>query len=413
MCPRTIAIIDTSTARILGRGAIDATLLRISRTFSRRAHVLVACWHQLDLGYFPPRLRPPFLEFEDEEYRVWCPRDPVNVNALLHFPGAKKQRAPLAQQEIDAEARFAALGIHCGGIPEDATAGMLYAQARRGIPTNAVGPLGRLGLKDHLEYGLRWYGRIGACSVPRPETQPCVGALLSTICAAFGGRDCIIKPANSSGGRYIQIVPAGLHQDLQCDPDARFVVQELECDPLLLGGFKSDLRCYLLVNSTDRSRSRRVGPILVRSASLPYTRSLPHAEITNTSLRRRLGLGPAIRPLENALAGFPSLVEDVRLAVGWMCDSILDFTFAWREEYALAEPPPPQIMLWGIDLFVYGGLETQGLKLLEINVYPQLYRNDELCDALVDMMLADDYLPELLFAMPTTDRKHSVALEIA
>jgi hypothetical protein len=140
-----------------------------------------------------------------------------------------------------------------------------------------------------------------------------------------------------------------------------------------------------------------VGPILVRSAPVPYQPLLSEAEITNTSFRKRLGLAPSIRPLELALVHDPAFCGTLRAEVERVCESILDFVFAWRDEFAAVDPPAWQAMLWGIDLLSSGPAGARKLQLLEINIYPQLHRNDETCDALVDTMLVDDYLPELLW----------------
>jgi hypothetical protein len=397
MNPYTIAVLETTATRILGNHRPNATLLRVARGFSRRVRVLTACWHQMDVGEERPKLHPPFLEYENGECRVWSPLTAVDVDAIWHFPVAGNRRTALTREERDAEVRFEKAGIRCVGIPADNTARILYAQARRAIPTNAAGPLGRLGRKDQLEYGLRWYARASGRRLPRPETHPSIGAQLSTTLGTFGGRDCIVKPVNSGGGRGIHIVAGGGAADDRFDPAARYVVQELERDPLVLDGLKADLRCYLLVTTAGgRARSRRVGPVLVRSAPVPYQPLLSEAEITNTSYRRRLGLAPSIRPLEVALSHDPALCSMLRTGVEGMCEDVLDFVFAWRDEFAATDPPPAQAMLWGIDLLSSGHAGTRKLQLLEINIYPQLHRDDETCDALVDTMLTDDYLPELL-----------------
>ncbi len=350
MSTPTIAIIETCATHVLGNDRLNSTLMRVAEGFSRRTRVLVACWHQTDLELVGPRLRPPLLEFEDGEYRVWMPRSAVPVDAMWHFPVAGQRRKPLTRDELNAEARFTAAGIRCGGITAETTSRILYGQARHGVPTNAPGPLGRLDRKDQLEYGLRWFARVSGLRIPRPETHPSTGAQVTATFAAFNGRDCIVKPANSGGGCGLCIVPAGNVANTWFEPTATFVVQELVRDPLLLAGCKVDLRCYLLVTTLDRARSRRVGPILVRSAPVAYERLRPEAEITNTSFRRRLGLGPSIRPLESAFADDVGFCQKLRGEVERVCEGVLDFVFTWRDEHAATEPPASQVMLWGIDL---------------------------------------------------------------
>jgi len=395
--PRTVALIETSAKRVLGAAPPNATLMSVARLFSSRARVLVACWHQLDIGTDCAWLRPPFLEFEDGEYCVWSPASAVEVDAMWHFPVSGQRLTPLTVEEADAETRLRAAGIRCDGVPGDTSARALTILAQRGIPTNGSGLLGRIGRKDQLEYALRWYEAATGSRIARPETKPCTGAGLRTALASFGERDCIIKPANSRGGRGIQLMAAGSTPGDDFDPEAQYVVQELIRDPLVLDGSKTDLRCYLLVVPRDRVRSRRVGPVLARASVAPYARLVLEAEVTNTSLRRRLGLDPSIQPLETALAHDPGFHRTLTGAIEEMCGSLLDFALAWRDAHA-ATGPAAQVMLWGLDLLVSGRPPAAEVSLLEINVYPQLHRSDPVCDALVDEMLLTDYLPELLAA---------------
>ena len=395
MSPPTVAILETSAPSVLGTAPLNATLMSVARLFSWHVRVLVACWHQLDITGDSARLRPPFLEFEDGDYRVWSPVSAVEVDAMWHFPVSGQRRRVLTDEETDAETRLRAAGVRCEGVPGDTSARALSILAQRGLPTNGSGLLGRLGRKDQLEYALRWYEATTGRRIPRPETRPCPGAGLTATLASFGDRDCIVKPANSRGGRGIRIMAAGSVADDGYTPDAQYVVQELVRDPLVLSGLKTDLRCYLLVVPRDRSRARRVGPVFARASAAPFERLVPEAEITNTSLRRRLGLAPSIQPLEMALAHDPAFLAALSSAVEQACASLLDFALAWRNAHA-ATRPAAQVMLWGLDLLVSGSPLAPEVGLLEINVYPQLHRSDLVCDALVDEMLLADYLPELM-----------------
>ncbi len=395
MSPRTVALLETFGPRVLGATPLDVTLIRVARLFSWHARVLVACWHQLEITGESARLRPPFLEYEDAEYRVWSPEAAVEVDAMWHFPVSGQRRTPLTEEEADAEKRLRAAGIRCDGVPGDTTARALSALAQRGMPTNGSGLVGRLGRKDQLEHALRWYEAATGRRIARPQTHVCTGAGLTATLASFGDRDCIVKPANSRGGRGIHLMAAGSVADDGFDRDAQFVVQELIRDPLVLDGSKTDLRCYLLVVPRDRARSRRVGPIFARSSAAPYERLVPEAEITNTSLRRRLGLAPSIQPLETALGRDPAFHAALLGAVEDICASLLDFVVAWRDAHAAAAPGA-QVMLWGLDLLVSGPPAAAEVSLLEINIYPQLHRSDLVCDTLVDEMLLTDYLPELM-----------------
>src|SRR5215831_8850397 len=109
---RTIAVLETSASRVLGKQQLNSTLLRVAREFSRQTRVLVACWHQMDVSSGSrPRLRPPFLEFEQGEWRVWSPPGAEEVDAAWHFPVALARQPELTSEELEAESRFAATGI--------------------------------------------------------------------------------------------------------------------------------------------------------------------------------------------------------------------------------------------------------------------------------------------------------------
>ncbi len=376
----------------------------MARQLSTHVRVLIGSWHRLVLDGERPRLGGPFLELEDGEQRAFAPREPVDVDALWFFPVAGG--SALDEEELVAARRLAARAAGSTAVRIDAAARALFAAACREVVTNAPGPLARLGRKDQLEYALRRFTRATGRRIRRPDTEPAVGARLAATLRAFGGRDCIVKPANAARGESIAIVAGTATQppaDSAFPPAMQLVVQELVTDPLVIAGTKTDLRCYLLVDVTARSRSCRIGPVLARGAAAPYRRLDPAAEITNTSYRRRLGLAPSIRPLAVALADDQATYARMARSVDRLCAEVLDFVFDVLAAERLPTPPR-QVMIWGIDVLPSGRLAPDRLDLLEINIYPQLYRNDRLCDALIDQMLIADYLPAVIAASSRTAR---------
>lgn len=264
----------------------------------------------------------------------------------------------------------------------------LRRAVRRGVVTNAPGAFGALGCKDLLEYALCAHGRLTGHSVPRPETYVLPGALASLAVASLHrrGLPAIIKPANGARAEGVEVLPPGAAAAPR-RTDETVVVQALAREPLLVTGRKADLRVYCVVTPGRARAARRIGPTLVRVAPAPYRCGAMTAEVTNTSYRRRLGLPPAIHPME----AIPELAP-IRGATLGLIETLVD------DVGSLCRPDGgrPRAMLWGLDVLPHFDSGRLELLLLEINVYPLLFRGDPLCDDLVRAMLGREYLPLLL-----------------
>jgi hypothetical protein len=95
----------------------------------------------------------------------------------------------------------------------------------------------------------------------------------------------IVKPASSSRGRGIFLL-----KDLKDVPDdyEHYVVCRYISKPLLVSGYKCDLRIYVLVTSIDPLRIYIYNEGLVRFASEPYQagKGSIYSHLTNYSLNK-------------------------------------------------------------------------------------------------------------------------------
>jgi hypothetical protein len=324
---------------------------------------------------------------------------PFTVDALWFYPVTTEAAPAVTDAEHAALERMRKRGVSISRLRRhDVIAHLLLESARRGVVTNAPGPLGRWGRKDQLEYQLRWFTRMTGKNVPRPETHPVVGAQLAPVLANFGSRglDCIIKPADGARSEGVRLVPSNGASPPIADA-AQVIVQELVKQPLLSGGSKVDLRVYLLVDGASRADSRRLDPILVRVASAPYQRLREAAEITNTSYRRRLGLPPHIAPLADIDTIAQPIRQEIIAGVDALATDLLDAVFLWKETQDWSgNRTAARLLIWGLDVLM--AVKEDGhvsCNLLEVNVYPQLFRGDPICDSLVDRLMLEDYLPAL------------------
>jgi hypothetical protein len=78
---------------------------------------------------------------------------------------------------------------------------------------------------------------------------------------------------------------------------------------------------------------------------------------------------------------------------------ILDAHAWWAGSKSARQAVPREgdrFLLWGLDVFPKLTRRGVELYLLEVNVYPQLFRGAQSCDRQVDEMLHSYYLPALL-----------------
>ena len=394
----TIVLIET------GRGpverwpiGINPVLLRVGALFSRQARVLVCPWHQVVLSAGAAVIEGPALAIEGDRHEL-ISLPATQADAMWYYPVA--DATPIAQGGAERAALDRLLAA--GGSPAETRSGvcahLLYEASRLGLVTNSPGPLGRWGRKDQLEYALRWHTRTSRRNVARPRTFPVAGAQVPGAVDYFASRglDCILKPANGARGEGIQIITANSAALPAVAAEDQFIVQELVTHPCVIDGFKTDLRVYIRVDSTDWRSSARLSPILVRKAAAPYAQMGDRAEITNTSYRRRHGLPARISPLADCKGLAADDARSIEKGVGALTQELLAAVHAWSLIYDRPLEPErgaPRVMIWGLDIVLTGPSGCRRPLLLEINVYPQLFRGDELCDTLIDAMLLDDFLP--------------------
>jgi hypothetical protein len=401
-----IVLVDVGPRPLMEAGeGLSRALHRLVHAFSCEASVHVCAWHQLEIDHRGVRIAGEVLAADSGRLVLSPP--PARVDAMFFYPIASNTPPVLNAAEQLALERLSARAKSVASLSRnDIVAYLLLQAARRGIATNAPGTLGRWGRKDQLEYGLRWYERACGRRIPRPETHPVAAAQAPLVLERFArrGMDAILKPTNSARGEGIRLTNssaavAGYEEHEQ------LVVQELVHSPLLADGFKTDFRVYLLVDSTSRARSRRLEPILVRRAAAPYCRLDERAEITNSSYRRRNGLAPGVQPLEHTTLSQP-VRRMIRGGLDTLSQQLLDALFSWKERHEWhGNRAATRIMVWGLDVIASTQPSALSLSLLEVNVYPQLYRADPLCDALVEKSISHAYLTAVRELLETaTDR---------
>jgi len=258
---------------------------------------------------------------------------------------------------------------------------LLLEASRHGIVTNALAYDGAWGKKDELELTLRAYERATKRRICRPETYVAARPQLDDVVAHFAARglDCIVKPANGARGESIFVVTAG--QRTPSVASGNYVVQALVPNPLLDGGRKIDFRFYLLVDASGAGGSRLCHPIFVRKAGVAYARGRADAEITNCAYRCRHTLEGGMAPLDQpALAArIAALADDLLTALAW-----------WYE--VPERTVGPRVQLWGVDAIA--DVEHH-VRLLEVNVFPDLFMGSELCDGGIERIIVEDYWPAL------------------
>jgi Tubulin-tyrosine ligase family len=252
-----------------------------------------------------------------------------------------------------------------------------------GVRTNYDPDASQLGVKSVLEERCREYEEASGRKIPRPRT---------IVIAGGGGKDeivqfmrrvgpCIIKPHNESRSRGVGVLlpgesVSGLELGTEC-----YVVQELVARPLLMDGFKTGLRVYLIVDDLKRSYSlSQVG--LVKLAPAPYRVGDPAAEIVGP-YEQRDGSWPTIYLLNELVEGDETRATwtAIRKSIDQTIDLFME-AVSWRA--GLFHQRLPSTQIWGIDILVRETNGTYEAYLIEVNTFPQLYRGDAFTDAAVD-----------------------------
>jgi glutathione synthase/RimK-type ligase-like ATP-grasp enzyme len=381
-------------------GRVGRGLLRFARqgTRAHQGDVVVCPWYQVELSGGGVSVRGPVLTGRQGRLVPEQWDEPRWPDAMLFYPVSGSGTPGVTAVEQHAVCQLEAAGLNCDGAARHHLVGrILLEAARRGLVTNATGLEGAWWRKDNLEFGLRAYARATGIRIPRPRTFVVHGQHIPEVLRWYAahGLAAIIKPAFGSRAESIEVVPAGTPLRPNW-PDGVFAVQDLIRNPYLVGGHKIDLRCYVLVDTANRSRSRRVGPVLARVAPLPYRHGVESAEITGTSFSERLGLRACTR-LWETLDGVPGEVRaQLPTQLDRLTDGLLDALDWWvertREQRGL-DRATRRVQLWGLDVLPRKVDGRLAVALLELNVYPLLFRGSRSCDTAVDRMLREDLLP--------------------
>jgi hypothetical protein len=372
--------------------------LRIAQALARPglADVLICHWHGLDFSTNGVSLRDGSYHVKSTgsvEAHPLCEARPVNA---LFFYGPDS--GELTERDTPVLDRLSAAGINAHGVPMFIVIDRMMLEAsRRGVVTNALGTSRAWGPKHNQELKLRSYEKAGGRAIGRPRTYIARPHELRAVLSIFAGHaeSCLIKPAFGEGGLGLRIVRPG---DNFAHLDCTVVVQRLIPDPLLVEGHKADLRWYLLLDVDDRTLSGRLGPVLIRRAavSYKYNAETEAAEITNTTYRRRRGLGTDMR-LFAPMPDIPQrLHEEIIAQLDSLASDLVDAYF-WDaiHQGAPGIEVPNRRIVFGIDVLVADATRKPRVLFLETNPFPAFFRDVPDCDGAVEEMLAREYLPAL------------------
>lgn len=377
--------------------------LRVARALARSssAEVVVCPWHQARVRDNGVTIAGPVLLVRGG---TLVPATiPERVPAVMTFFPRLDRTAPgRNERERTALADLAAQGVRASQVSRySLVARLLNEAAKRGAITNYPGWHGAWWRKDTQEYALRAHERITGRAVARPATVALAGRQLPAALRllALTGQHAMIKPATGSGGAHIAVVPPG-GSFTPPSEDARYVIQPVAGNPLLLAGHKVDVRFYLLIDTESRANSRRLSTAFVRMAAAPYVYGHPPAEVANTSVRLRAGLPPAIWPLDETAVWPPRTRQLISERLDELSDELLDalFGFAARRGARARRDPPRRVLFWGLDALLTGPLGDPSVEFLEVNTHPHLYRGVRECDESVDTLFQYALLPAMLTA---------------
>jgi hypothetical protein len=110
------------------------------------------------------------------------------------------------------------------------------------------------------------------------------------LCGHYSDNMWILKPANSSRGRGICLFSDLSQLPLITQKDEIYVVSKYISNPLLINGYKFDLRLYVLVTSTDPLKVYVYNEGLVRFASELYNdsgKNSKYSHLTNYSINKK------------------------------------------------------------------------------------------------------------------------------
>jgi hypothetical protein len=378
--------------------ALGWSHLRIARGLARgHADVFVVPWYEIQFSPHDVWVHGLALRLHPDGTAHAELVGPERPDSMVMYPAAGQGMVGGTPVEAAAEERLREQELWPASRSRQAVvARVLHAAARRGVMTNASGPEGAWWRKDRLELALRWWTRQTGRVVMRPETAVVSARYVPITLDAFARRDwtAIVKPAAGARAEGVHIIRPG-EQAPRVWPHGTYIVQRLVAAPYLADGRKVDLRAYILVDSAHRSRSRLLPLILVRRAPLDWVHGAEVAEITNSSFKERLGLPPQIYPLELCPGVSEPLRAEIVRSVDRLSDELVDALFAWRGGSRHNAPHTRRALIWGIDILLQHGASGVEPTLLEVNVYPQMFRGDPVCDRAVEDLFGNELVPAL------------------
>jgi hypothetical protein len=220
----------------------------------------------------------------------------------------------------------------------------------------------------------------------------------------------ILKPVGLSRGRGISMV-ADISDVAYGEP---MVIQRYVADPLLLDGYKFDLRLYVCVTSTHPLEAFLYREGFGRFATEPFSLSLSQlrnlfVHLTNSSIQKeqpdaqRAAAVPGVDAEEGGTKVALSQLKRRLAAAGMDVDvlwaRIVDVIL--RSLYAVHEAipaSPNSFELFGYDVLIDAQLKPW---LIEVNSSPQLTRDNPLDYQIKEALLADTLS---LIAPPLVDR---------
>ncbi|EFJ49768.1 tubulin tyrosine ligase, partial [Volvox carteri f. nagariensis] len=250
-------------------------------------------------------------------------------------------------------------------------------------------------LKKHLaKYQVRWSGPAGPVEI----TTVKLGFNPHHTCSEhliLG-----LKPVGLSRGRGISLISSLKKVNMA----EAMVVQRYLTEPLLVEGYKFDLRLYVLVTSFNPLEAWMYEEGFARFTTLPYTLDEAelgnmHVHLTNSSVQRvraEAGQLPSFLQAAGVLATLRRLLS--RHGVDWpllwsrVCEVATAALFAAQDAIPHS---PNSFELFGFDLMIDAELKVW---LLEVNSSPSMGLDTPLDRAIKPRLIAD--VLELLAPLP-------------
>ena len=162
---------------------------------------------------------------------------------------------------------------------------------------------------------------------------------------------------------------------------------------LLLDRKKITFRIYVIISNLKVPIYSMPSLNVVKLAPRPYQEGTPESEICNTSYSKRLGLPPTSYVLDHRLVSKETGVKWnlVKESINNTVNSFMH-TVAWKARKLQRRSC---LLLWGLDIIIQNIENKYYAILLEVNHFPQIYRNHPSTDLAMDKMLSKDFFPSI------------------